>query len=160
MDIISTASLLFDIGWITDKLNEGGNDSASQSAQLARAGRASRVSARASRLVRIIRLVRLIRIVKLYKHAQQSLIQKSLGFGDEDGNNNDPDKKNNKKDSRRSFTDFFKRGSIKVKLEDNNNRNSIFRNKLFSQNSIRKNPKSNSTTNFKDYSMKNFSEVF
>mmetsp|Transcript_28098 Transcript_28098/g.24827 ORF Transcript_28098/g.24827 Transcript_28098/m.24827 type:complete len:179 (+) Transcript_28098:159-695(+) len=78
LDFISTVSLIFDIGWISEAIfgTGGGADSAAGAAQLARAGRASRVGTRAGRIVRIIRLVRLIRIVKLYKAAQTTMEHK------------------------------------------------------------------------------------
>lgn len=65
LDIISTVSMIQDIGWLWDPLigNNGGNsDNAADLAKTTRAGRVTRV-------IRIIRLIRLIRIVKLYKQA-------------------------------------------------------------------------------------------
>jgi len=83
LDIISTASLIFDIGWISNLIFGTGNGSgAAGAAKLARAGRASRVGTRAGRIVRVVRLIRLIRIVKLYKAAQTTLAQKE-GINDE-----------------------------------------------------------------------------
>ena len=77
LDVISTASLIFDIGWISNLIFGTGNGSgAAGAAKLARAGRASRVGTRAGRIVRVVRLIRLIRIVKLYKAAQTTLAQK------------------------------------------------------------------------------------
>lgn len=67
LDIISTISLIFDIGLITSQMGLGGGNPAGNTAALARAGRASRVGTKAGR---VVRLVRLIRIVKLYKTAQ------------------------------------------------------------------------------------------
>lgn len=68
LDLISTLSLLLDIGWVSNSLfGETGSSKASSAASLARAGRASRVGTKAGRIVRIVRLIRL---VKLYKHAQ------------------------------------------------------------------------------------------
>ena len=65
LDLVSTVSLLLDIGWVTDSLFNGSiNSGATSAASLARAGRASRVGTKAGRIVRIIRLIRL---VKLYK---------------------------------------------------------------------------------------------
>lgn len=65
LDLVSTISLLLDIGWVTESLFNGNfNSGATSAASLARAGRASRVGTKAGRIVRIIRLIRL---VKLYK---------------------------------------------------------------------------------------------
>lgn len=69
LDLISTLSLITDIGWIWDSLI-GVSNSSSGSKQLQNAGKASRAGTRTSRILRIIRLVRLIRLVKLYKNAQ------------------------------------------------------------------------------------------
>ncbi len=71
LDILSTISLIFDIGWISDGLFEAGD--AGNASQIARAGRASRIGTRAGRIVRIVRLIRL---VKLYKHAQQAILER------------------------------------------------------------------------------------
>jgi hypothetical protein len=64
LDIISTLSMLPDIGWIWDPLIGGGDHSA-DATDLAKTSRAGRVT----RVIRVIRLIRLIRIVKLYKQA-------------------------------------------------------------------------------------------
>ena len=82
MDLLSTASLIFDIQWITDSLfGTGGAQSAQNATSLARASRASRIGTRAGRIVRIVRLIRL---VKLYKHAQQVLLEKNMPLLDEE----------------------------------------------------------------------------
>ena len=66
LDVLSTLSLLLDIGWISEAMfGSGGVSNAKSALALARAGRASRVGTRAGRIVRIVRLIRL---VKLYKH--------------------------------------------------------------------------------------------
>ena len=70
LDVISTVSLITDIGWIWDSIIGTGDYSASnaeQASSLARAGRGARIGTKAGRITRVIRLVRLIRIVKLYK---------------------------------------------------------------------------------------------
>ena len=54
MDILSTASLIFDIGWIADDLFGSSAQNAKNAAQLARASRASRVGTRAGRIIRFI----------------------------------------------------------------------------------------------------------
>ena len=72
-DLVSTVSLITDIGWVMDPIMGGGDfeaGDAEQASQLARAGRGARVGTKASRIIRIIRLIRLIRIVKLYKQAK------------------------------------------------------------------------------------------
>ena len=65
LDLVSTLSLVPDIGWIWEFIAGGGTDLSD-----VRAGRAARAGTRAGRIVRIIRLIRLIRIVKLYKSAK------------------------------------------------------------------------------------------
>lgn len=65
LDIISTLSMVPDIGWVRDELIGGGDHSA-DATDLAKTSRAGRVT----RVIRVIRLIRLIRIVKLYKQAQ------------------------------------------------------------------------------------------
>ena len=62
LDVVSTITMIPDIGWIWSLIISGKN-SATKTAQLAKTTRASRVT----RVIRIIRLIRLIRIVKLYK---------------------------------------------------------------------------------------------
>ena len=74
LDFVSTLSLLFDIGWITDLIFNTESDDGTNSqnaAQLAKAAQASRIGTRAARVIRIVRLIRLIRIIKLYKAIQQ-----------------------------------------------------------------------------------------
>jgi hypothetical protein len=64
LDLISTISMLTDIGWIWNAMTgSGGSATAGNAATLAKTSRAGRVT----RVIRIIRLIRLIRIVKLYK---------------------------------------------------------------------------------------------
>jgi len=62
LDVVSTASLLLDISWISDELLEDSGKEGDASS--ARAGRTARIGAKAGRVVRVIRLVR---ILKLYK---------------------------------------------------------------------------------------------
>ena len=59
LDVVSTASMIFDIKWLNPGASEG-------SANVARTGKVSK-SAKGGRVVRIARLVRLVRIVKLFK---------------------------------------------------------------------------------------------
>ncbi|CAD8045835.1 unnamed protein product [Paramecium sonneborni] len=67
LDVISTATMILDIGWVTD-LWYGDEGDIGNAATIKALGRASRVARKAARVIRIIRLVRL---VKLYKHARQ-----------------------------------------------------------------------------------------
>jgi hypothetical protein len=60
LDLVSTVTLLLDIGWISDQIFGQSSTSA----------KAAKLGTKATRLIRIIRLIRLIRIVKLYKAAQ------------------------------------------------------------------------------------------
>jgi len=62
LDIISTLSMVPDIGWVRDYLF-GSGEGSEDAADLAKTSRAGRVT----RVVRVIRILRLVRIVKLYK---------------------------------------------------------------------------------------------
>jgi hypothetical protein len=79
LDLISTISLITDIGWIWDEIT-GTTDSNAQDAQqaskLARGSRGAKIGSRAGRIARVIRLIRLIRVVKLYKNANYALAKK------------------------------------------------------------------------------------
>jgi hypothetical protein len=77
LDLISTLSLLTDIGWIMNYVygSNGSASNAQQAAKLAKASRGARIGTKAGRVARVIRLVRLIRIVKLYKTANNALSQ-------------------------------------------------------------------------------------
>ena len=67
LDIISTLSMIPDIGWLWNAITGQSSGGDVESAgQLAKTSRASRVT----RVIRVIRLIRLIRIVKLYKQAK------------------------------------------------------------------------------------------
>jgi hypothetical protein len=57
LDVVSTASLIADIGWIFNFTME------SNTLSLTKTSRAGRVT----RIIRVVRLIRLFRIVKLYK---------------------------------------------------------------------------------------------
>ena len=72
LDIVSTLTLLLDVGWISDAIfgTSSNADAAISGATLARAARASKIGSRAGRIVRILRLIRLIRIIKLYKTSE------------------------------------------------------------------------------------------
>ena len=79
LDLISTVSLIFDIGWFWDAILGTGSsvNSAKNAQSAAKAGRGARIGTRASRIARIVRLIRLIRIVKLYKSANAALEKES-----------------------------------------------------------------------------------
>jgi Ion transport protein len=70
LDLVSTISMIPDIGWIWNLITGGGGKSANV-ASISKTSRASRVT----RVIRIVRLIRLIRIVKLYKTAKQAQIK-------------------------------------------------------------------------------------
>jgi class 3 adenylate cyclase len=82
LDLVSTISLITDIGWVWNQVTSGSEagDNATKATQIARAGRASRAGTRAARIIRIIRVIRLIRIVKLYKMAKDSKKQGEAGL--------------------------------------------------------------------------------
>mmetsp|Transcript_21847 Transcript_21847/g.16205 ORF Transcript_21847/g.16205 Transcript_21847/m.16205 type:complete len:150 (+) Transcript_21847:368-817(+) len=76
LDLIASASLIFDITWFWDLVlgtDTSGSNNAQAAAKAAKAGRGARVGTRASRIARIVRLIRLIRVVKLYKSANAAL---------------------------------------------------------------------------------------
>jgi Ion transport protein len=85
LDLISTVSLIFDIGWFWDAiLGTGGSvDNAKQAQSAAKAGRGARIGTRASRIARVVRLIRLIRIVKLYKNANTALERETANLLEE-----------------------------------------------------------------------------
>jgi len=71
--VLSTATLVFDIGWMKDAvLGTGGGIGLANSGQLARAAKSAKAGLRAARIIRIVRLIRLLRIVKLFKASQAS----------------------------------------------------------------------------------------
>ncbi len=72
LDLVSTLSLLLDIGFISQAIY--GDSAKSGPGEVAKAARASRVGTRAARIVRIVRLVRL---VKLYKHSKKLMDEKA-----------------------------------------------------------------------------------
>lgn len=67
LDIISTASIIFDVNFLSDIIF--GTENSSSLTQLAAQSKASRAATRA---VRIVKLVRIIRIIKLYKNAEKA----------------------------------------------------------------------------------------
>ena len=70
LDVLSTLSLLPDIGWIWNEVPQS-NDSNSPFNEIQGVGKASRVGARASRVSRVLRLLKLIRLVKIYRQIRQ-----------------------------------------------------------------------------------------
>ena len=64
LDLVATASLLFDVHFLFE--DDAGDDN-SDKLTLARAGRAAKAGARAGRLARLMRLLRMTRIFKIYK---------------------------------------------------------------------------------------------
>ncbi|CAG9331270.1 unnamed protein product [Blepharisma stoltei] len=70
LDLISTLSLIIDIGWVWNAMVDSGSGGSSKASKIANAGQASRGAARAARVIRVIRVIRLIRITKLYKIAK------------------------------------------------------------------------------------------
>lgn len=82
LDLISTLSLLTDIGWVMDALvdsatstSQGNGSNIQQATKLARASRGARIGTRAARFARVIRIIRMLRIMKLYKSANFALTQ-------------------------------------------------------------------------------------
>lgn len=68
LDILSTASILFDVSMFTDQVFSSDSTSKNLS-QLAAQSKASRAATRA---VRIVKLFRIIRVIKLYKSAKKA----------------------------------------------------------------------------------------
>ena len=66
LDLMSTFSMIADIGWIMEPINKVLGSGYSDASSLAKTSRAARVT----RIVRLVRLIRLVRIVKLYKQAK------------------------------------------------------------------------------------------
>lgn len=64
LDLVSTISMIPDVGFIWNAmLGEGSGSKAKGATSVAKTSRAGRIT----RVIRVIRLIRLIRIVKLYK---------------------------------------------------------------------------------------------
>lgn len=70
LDIISTASIIPDIGWLFDELLQ--DDAGQDAAEGLTHAKTSRSGAKAARFVRVVRLVRMVRVIKLYKMAQKN----------------------------------------------------------------------------------------
>lgn len=67
LDVISTASIIFDVNFLSDIIFSTSNTSSIS--QLAAQSKASRAATRA---VRIVKLMRIIRIIKVYKNAEKA----------------------------------------------------------------------------------------
>jgi len=67
LDIIATASLVFDLPQVNEALLSSSGEDQGEQATLARASRTSRVGTRAGRVARVVRVVRLVRMLKIYK---------------------------------------------------------------------------------------------
>lgn len=78
LDVVSTATLVMDLSWISDLLL---CSSAEDSSSL-RTARAGRAGARAGRTVRIIRLIRLAKLYKTYKAAVDKKANKKIHRAD------------------------------------------------------------------------------
>lgn len=65
LDVISTATLVFDLTWVSDAI-QGDEDDMSNM----RGSRTAKIGARASRVVRVIRLVRVVKLYKAFLEAQ------------------------------------------------------------------------------------------
>jgi len=86
LDIISTITMIMDVGWVWDLIMPTSSSAGSQVkkiGQLVRASRSARLGSKASRLVRVVRLVRMLRIVKLYKHSNETLNKEEEDDDDE-----------------------------------------------------------------------------
>ncbi|CAK4615767.1 hypothetical protein LEN26_002915 [Aphanomyces euteiches] len=66
MDIISTLSILSDVGWVVDWISPEDSTKGTASSTL-QAGKATRTSTKASRMVKLIRLIRLIRVARIFR---------------------------------------------------------------------------------------------
>jgi len=67
LDLVSTASLIFDVNFITNIIFSTGT-----SASVAALASQSKASRAATRAVRIVKLFRIIRIIKLYKNSEKA----------------------------------------------------------------------------------------
>ena len=71
LDLVSTFSMISDVGWVTDQFQSYFQNSAGNLAQTSRA-------ARVTRIIRLVRLIRLVRIVKLYKQAKLAQYKRDM----------------------------------------------------------------------------------
>ncbi|CAG9331105.1 unnamed protein product [Blepharisma stoltei] len=73
LDLLSTLSLITDIGWIYESMIGVDSNSSKNASNIQNASKISRAGTRTTKYVRIIRLVRLLRVVKLYKNANVAI---------------------------------------------------------------------------------------
>lgn len=71
LDVISTASLVLDLSWVSEELQGGSGDEEENMSNL-RGGRTARVGAKAGRVVRVLRLVRILKLYKAYYEAYEA----------------------------------------------------------------------------------------
>lgn len=84
LDLVSTLSLIPDIGWIWDPIIGVSDDSTPRdSSKLKSISQTSKAGTRTSRVIRIIRIVRLIRIARLYKNAK-NVLSKEVSDNEDD----------------------------------------------------------------------------
>ena len=69
LDLISTISLLPDIGWLWEGIMD--NQTTAVVGQAQTAGVTSRAGARSARIIRVIRVIRVVRLSKIYKNASK-----------------------------------------------------------------------------------------
>jgi len=74
LDLISTVSLIPDIGWLWDRMVDTSTmGSSSMVGQAQTAGVTSRAGARSARIIRIIRVIRVVRLNKIYRNTDKGL---------------------------------------------------------------------------------------
>lgn len=84
LDVLSTASLILDLPWISDEMNStDGDDSGSMSQ--GEMGRTGRLGARSARMVRVIRLVRIAKLYKAFYESTKAKVRKRQGAGQHPG---------------------------------------------------------------------------
>jgi len=78
LDIIATASMLLDITWFVENLDNvvGGEDSDDGNANSLRSGRSAKIGAKVARIVRVVRLVRIVKLYKAYHDARLERLRK------------------------------------------------------------------------------------
>ena len=96
LDLIATASLVFDLPEIQEAILDSASEESAESTNLMRATRSSRIGTRAGRVARVVRVMRLVRMLKVYKMlsmhlhkmSKRTMVQEHHGDDDldEDGN--------------------------------------------------------------------------
>lgn len=82
LDVISTGTLLLDLGPVADWIQGTGEDD--DNMNNLKSGRTARLGAKAGRIVRVIRLVRILKLYKAVVEARAKKRQKELEDGDEE----------------------------------------------------------------------------